>query len=743
MAENAINSNEKVTLTNCDREPIHIIGKAQEHGVIMVCDITTLDIIQCSENVKKVLGLDLDEVLGSNVEKFFSEDIMKSLVRKLKDKITLLPRTVHLNNRDFFVIPNISEDSLILDFDPHGESLDPIIYQEQLTKILNEIGDKQTIQEMCQNAVELVKYLFNYDRVMMYQFDEEWNGEVVAEVREPELESWLGLHYPATDIPKPARDIFLKQGVRIIADVNYTPSPIYPELSPLTGQALDISKSELRAVSPIHIEYLQNMKVGASLTAAIVLNGELWGLLACHHYSPKFINYNQRQSCKFLTQVFSNKLALRTSNVFIEQVAKSEDVRKKLVLQMASIKNISEALTRFQPKFTDIVECTGGALIYDEKITLVGNTPSEKEIKKLIKKFLNKQEEGVYFTKNLMKKFPKAEAYKDKASGILSIRIGENPNDYLLWFRAQASQNVAWGGNPEKEGYVKDGVEYLSPRKSFDRWTENKSGEAAAWAEYDFEAVYNLEESITHEIVRDQKDYIKELNDQLLEANRELESFSYNVSHDLKAPLRGIDGYARILRDHYKDKVDDYGKNALNTIVRSSELMDTLIDDILSYSRVGQTKIDPKLISMNLMVENIINSLNTQSSYPNTEIIIDQNLPKIMADKRMISQLLSNLISNAFKYSSLKNDPKVEIGFLSKDNSYVFFVKDNGIGIDPSGVDKIFEVFSRLVGEEYSGSGVGLATAKKVIDKHNGELWVESTLNEGSTFYFSIPEDQS
>jgi len=742
MAEYSLRSSEKVTITNCDREPIHIIGKSQAHGVIMVCDVTTLEIVQCSENVKQVLGYELEEVLGKKVDLIFPEHIMKALVQKLKDKITLLPRTVKVNKKDFFVIPNISEDSLILDFDPMGESLDPIIYQEQLTKILNEIGDKQTIPEMCQNAVELVKYLYDYDRVMMYQFDEEWNGEVVAEVKEPELESWLGLHYPASDIPKPARQIFLKQGVRIIADVNYTPATIQPELSPITGKPLDISKSELRAVSPIHIQYLQNMKVGASLTAAIILNGELWGLLACHHYSPKFINYNQRQSCKFLTQVFSNKLALRKSNVFIEKMAQSEDIRKKLVLQMSSIKNLADALCKFQPNFTDIVDCTGGALLLNGEICIVGSAPSETEIKDLVKNFLSKQEESVYFTKNLMKKLPEAASYKDKASGLLSTRIGENQEDYLLWFRSQAIQSVSWGGNPEKEGYIEDGVEYLTPRKSFERWTESKSGEAFPWEEYDFEAISNLEESITHMIVRDQKNYIKELNNQLLDANKELETFSYNVSHDLRAPLRGIDGYARILRDHYKDQFDDYGKNALNTIVNSAELMDALIEDIISYSKVGQTKIQPILLSVNALIDHIINAQNPEISYPVTKIIVSENLPKVLADKRMFSQLLSNLINNALKYSAKVERPIVEIGFQQKDDQIIYFVKDNGIGIDPAGKEKIFEVFSRLAGDDYSGSGVGLATAKKVIDKHNGELWVESKLNEGSTFYFHFPEDQ-
>ncbi|WP_034888254.1 ATP-binding protein [Gillisia sp. Hel_I_29] len=741
MSEDSLNSLQKTTITNCEQEPIHIIGKAQAHGVIIICDVTTLDILQCSENVEEILGFSLEEILKKNIDMILPEDLMKTLVRKLKDNITLLPKTIRLNNKEFFIIPHLSGESLILDFDPHGGSLDPLVYQEQLTKILNEIGDKQTIPEISQNAVELVKYLFDYDRVMMYQFDEEWNGKVVAEVKESHLESWLGLHYPASDIPKQARQIFLKQGVRIIADVNYKPAAIFPELSPINGKPIDISKSELRAVSPIHIEYLQNMGVGASLTAAIVLNGELWGLLACHHYSPKFINYNQRQSCKFLTQVFSNKLALRTSNVFIEKMAYSEDIRKKLVLQMSSIKHLNDAICKFEPNFTNIVECSGGALVLDGTICMVGKTPTEEQIKFLLSEFLVKQEESLFFTKNLMKKIPAATSFKDKASGVLSIRIGENKNDYLLWFRPQAIESVSWGGKPVKSGVVKDGVEYLSPRRSFEKWTEKKSGAAIPWEEYDFEAAYNLEESITNIIVRNQKDHIKALNDQLLEANKELETFSYSVSHDLRAPLRGIDGYARILRDYCKNKTDDYGRNAINTIINSAELMDTLIEDIISYSKVGQTRIQPVSLSINTILDQILTTHNLSGEYPKTEIIVQEDIPRIVADRRMFSQLLANLVGNALKYSAKTAHPTVELGFNVKDGRTVYFVKDNGIGIDAAGKEKIFEVFSRVAGDDFAGSGVGLAIAKKIIEKHNGALWLDSKLNEGSTFYFSIPED--
>lgn len=732
-------SEQEVNITNCDREPIHIIGKAQEHGVIVVCDLNSFNVSQCSENIEIILGIRHADVLGKPLEEVLSKKVAKSFKKKFKNEDSLLPEKLKIGEQKFLCIPSISGEHLIIDVEPSGKSLDPVHFQEQLTKILTELDESESVNDMCQQAALLVKHLFDYDRIMIYKFDEEWNGEVVAEVKEPELDSWLGLHYPATDIPKPAREIFMKQGVRIISDVNYRASPINPEISPVTGRPLDISTSELRAVSPIHIEYLQNMKVGASLTAAIVLNGELWGLVACHHYSPKFINYHQRQSCLFLTQVFSNKLALKTTKTFLENTAKSDEVRKKLVLQMTSIKNIEDALYRFDPKFTDLIESGGGALVMDGEIYLSGETPTKAELRQLCDEFLAEKE--VYFsTKSLSAVYPKAAAFKNIASGILSVQISEQDANYIMWFRPEAKETVNWGGNPEKNGFVKDGIEYLTPRKSFERWTEKKNGVAKPWQDYDLEAVSSLRESIVHILVKQQKDKIDSLNGQLIEANKELETFSYSVSHDLRAPLRGIDGYARILKDHYMDRLDDYSQKAVNTIVRSASEMDTLIDDILSYSRVGQTDLAKQVLSMRQIVENALDAQNVTSNYPNTIIKLEEKLPKIVGDRRMIAQLVNNLISNALKYSGKKEQPVVEIDYFRENDQTTYLIKDNGVGFDPKHKNKIFEVFSRVATEDFSGSGIGLSIAKKVVDKHKGELWVETTPGEGSCFYFSLPD---
>jgi two-component system, chemotaxis family, sensor kinase Cph1 len=727
---------EKVNLTNCDREPIHIIGKAQAHGVILACDKKSFEITQCSDNNSEILGRKANDLLGKHISTLLPGHHLTSMQMGGDEKI-LLPE-LRINDRPYLVIAHISNESIILDIEPAGDDLNPVQFQEQLSKILNDLNAAETSEEISKRAVGLVKYLYGYDRVMLYKFDEEWNGEVVAEEREEHLESWLGLHYPATDIPKPSRDLFLKQGVRIIQDVSYIPSPIRPELSPINDQPLDLSRSELRGVSPIHIEYLKNMKVGASLTAAIVLNGKLWGLLACHHYTAKFVNYHQRQSVKLLTQVLTNRLATISSNIFKEESGKAREIREQVLQRLREMNDIGNALTTDKPTLTEVVGSSGAALFYKGELTLIGKTPSNEEVRELIN-WLIANGKKFFQTRSLEKLVPAAANYRDKASGLLAVKIGEGKDNFLLWFRGETAQTVDWGGKPQKQETTKDGMQVLHPRKSFEKWTQEVSGIALPWQDYELDAAGAFRESLTHVILEQQQQEIKALNEKLSFVNKELEAFSYSVSHDLRAPLRGIRGFANILKEDFEGQLDEDGVKAVDIILRSAKEMDSLIEDLLLYAKLGEEQVPQTPVDINTLVSSILSSYSFKDDYPTTKVKVDKDLPEVYGNKRLLNQLFSNLISNALKYSVKKEKPIVEIGFqLGDEGQCIYFVKDNGIGFDLRFQERIFKVFTRLAGNEYPGTGIGLAIARKVVDKHGGDLWVESIPGDGSAFFFTL-----
>ena len=729
---------EKVDISNCDKEPIHIIGKTQAHGVMLACNKETLEITQAGTNTREFFGIAYQDLLGQPIQDLVDENFASALREYVKSHIVPEASEVKIKNKNFISIPHVSGDSLIIDFEPLQENQNPYKYQRELSRILSLLGASKTPEELCTNAARITRNIFGYDRVMVYKFDEEWNGEVIAEEKEDDLESWLGLHYPASDIPKQSRELFLKHKVRIIGDVNYEPVPIRPELSPINGEPLDLSRSELRGVSPIHIEYLKNMKVGASLTAALISNGKLWGLLACHHYSSKIIDYYHRQTCEFLTQIFSNELSLKETKRYIDKLEEWGQIRDELVSQIDAEGKIKKGLTEKEVVFTSLMDCAGGAIILNGKVRLVGKTPSREQVKKLCKNHLAGREEAIYFTKQLSKFYLPAKEYIDKASGILSIKLGRSNKDFLIWFRPEVIQRVNWGGNPDKKASYNEKEQRLAPRKSFEKWTQELTGVSDSWKDYQISAADAIRESLSSIILEKQKHKIDRLNQQLIEAHDELELFSQGLSHDLKAPLRGIDGYAHILKEDHYNNLEKPGQKAVDTILNSTKEMGQLIDNILSFAGVSGQSLNKNIFSVNHLLEDILETFNTPSNYPKTRIILDKDLPHMMADKRMIAQVWSNLITNALKYSEQEKEPKLEIGARAIENRTVYFVRDNGVGFDPKHKEEIFDLFSRFSGDKFKGTGIGLAIVKKIIEKHNGKIWAESETGKGSTFYFYI-----
>lgn len=737
MDSNSAEYPDKIDLENCAKEPIHIIGRTQSHGVLIACHPATFEISQCGTNSGALFAVDHNSLLGQNISMLFGHQQLEKLKSSLASEELSIPQEVEINGEKFLMLGHFSDQSLVLDFEPVKEVHDPYFFQKQLTRILNKFQSTETIEALANSAANLVKKMFGYDRVMIYRFDDSWNGEVIAEKKEEEMESWLGLHYPATDIPAQSRALFLKHKVRLISDVHYEPVPIKPEISPLSSQPLDISRSGLRAVSPIHIEYLKNMDVGASLSAAVVVKGKLWGLIACHHRTAKFLDHYQRESCRFLSQMLSTEITLQESRNYIQKTETSEVFRQRLVDQMQDQEDVMKALGEEEVKFTDLISCGGGALYFYNKWSTVGNTPSEEELRSLFYAFLSQQKEELFYTSNLSAVFPEAEAYKKTAAGVLCLRI--SANKYMIWFRPEVIQTVTWGGNPHEKAFFNEKENRISPRKSFQKWSEKLTGISEAWEESDLGVVKTLRDNVIHVVLAKQRKEIEALNEKLVEANEELELFSYGLSHDLRAPLRGVDGFLKLIQE---DFAENLGKDGIKMLQMTRDLaakMNALIDDILAYSGLhhSEAKVLQEVDTKALIIE-VLEFFNVKASYPKAVVKIQKELPLMKGDRRMLFQLWSNLLNNALKYSEATAAPIVEVGTEERNGHRMYFVRDNGIGIKKEFQDKIFETFTRVAGGKYEGSGIGLAIVKKIVEKHSGRIFVESTPGRGSVFYFCL-----
>jgi light-regulated signal transduction histidine kinase (bacteriophytochrome) len=286
-------------------------------------------------------------------------------------------------------------------------------------------------------------------------------------------EPYLGLHYPASDVPAPAKRLFSLSWLRHQPDIGYTPVPMIPENNPVTGGPLDMSYALLRSVSVMYTGYLKNMGTKSSMVMTLMKDGQLWGLIACHHHSnPKHVPYEIRLACEFLANMVSLLISEKEDREHSEYRLKLKFAQDKFVRSMARTGEFADSLTAKETNLLDFVHAQGAAVAADGRIITLGNTPSGSQIQFLLEWLSAKGTRDVFATDSLVSHLPEAIAFKDVASGILALRLAATKNDYLLWFRPEVIHTVKWAGDPHKPVDIADGGERLLPRTSFALWKE-------------------------------------------------------------------------------------------------------------------------------------------------------------------------------------------------------------------------------------------------------------------------------
>ena len=742
-------------LTNCDREPIHIPGLIQPHGILLVLKEPGLDIVQVSSNTQAVINHAPEELLGKPLASLLNhihiEDIQRCLGEDF-DSINPLNLSIPGPERvlEFDGIVHRWDQVVMLELEPKALDQKPDFFDfyHQVKGPIARIQKAPTLLQMCQVVVKEIRHLTGFDRVMVYQFDADGAGTVIAEDTDQE-NPYLDLRYPPSDIPKQARRLYTLNWLRLIPNARYQPVELVPERNPLTQQPLDLSLAVLRSVSPIHLEYLQNMGVTASMSISLLQNQQLWGLIACHHRSPKYIPYHIRTICEFIGQVMSTELLNKAVSENRQYKQHLKTLQTHFVEELSQADHFLKGMEQLKPQLLHLISSTGAVICSGEKCVRIGKTPTEEDIHALldwIKPHLN---QGIFATKSLPKQYPAAENFQQLASGVLALEISRIHRNYILWFRPEVIQTVNWGGNPNKPVEVlSDGSLSMSPRKSFELWQEEVKGSSLPWQPYEVEAVAELRNLIVGIVLR-QAEEMSSMNFELQRSNEELDSFAYIASHDLKEPLRGIHNYANFLMEDYVDALDQAGVSKLQTLVRLTQRMEALINSLLQLSRLGRAELMRQPVDLNDLVQQAISTLTIARPDLEVEFRLPRSLPWVECDRNQVNELFTNLISNGIKYNN-KAEKWIEIGYLDKDSDShpahqpnIFYVRDNGIGIAPEHLEKIFQIFRRLHGRDEfgGGTGAGLTIARKIVERHGGRIWIDSVVNQGTTFYFTlVPE---
>ena len=517
---------EEVDLTNCDREPIHISGHIQPHGVLLVVQEPQLEILQVSENTLHLLGFAPESAIGQDLSLLFDRVQLEKLKACLRNENlkTVNPIKLYVErpgkSLEFDCILHRVQEVLMVELElaTSQENLSVFSFYHSVRATVSKIQSAKNLKDLCQVTVEEVRQISGFDRVMVYQFDPEGNGAVIAEDKAEKLSPFLGLNYPSSDIPKQARQLYALNWLRLIPDINYKPVPIVSAKNAVTTQPRDLSFSVLRSVSPIHIEYLQNMGVAASMSISLIKDKELWGLIACHNYTPKYLNYELRAACEFIGQVMSLELQSKEGNEDYDYKLHLKSLQTKIFEDISTSENLSQVLVKCQHNLLEAVNAQGAAIVFGDNCYRVGQTPEGESLKYLtqwVQKHLNQE---IFYTDSLTKCYPEAEEFKDTASGCLAIAISPTQKIYVLWFRPEVIKTVNWAGNPNKPLQTdEDGNYRLSPRKSFELWKENVRYKSLPWKQCEIDAALELRKAMIN-IVLCQIDKLEKLNRALEES---------------------------------------------------------------------------------------------------------------------------------------------------------------------------------------------------------------------------------
>ncbi|AYZ13327.1 GAF domain-containing protein [Chryseobacterium arthrosphaerae] len=727
-----------MNFVECHEEPIHIPGSIQSFGYLIGIDAESQTITFFSRNIADIFKIErLDELFGREISDFpesfqsiIDSEIYTSLEQFTRRKNETYFDKIFIDGKDYHFSVYRSDAYIFLEFE------EVIINPDK--RISNKYDNFYIIdneQELWDHLLETLSKVVNYDRMMIYKFMMDGSGKVIAEKKNENMESFLGLHYPESDIPKQARQLYLKKRKRIFSNVYADTVPILSKKE----ENIDLTFSASRAMSPVHAQYLKNSGVASSFSVSIIIDDHLWGLVTCQNIKPKHIDLEDRVQAGIFTALAANAYSSFKSKSELNYRLELNEKLSQLKTKFLKHNHLSDSLIESKTELKNLPEADGLAIVSDESIVTAGTTPDSGSIDRIIKWALANTKDRIYVSRNFLKDHGKELNLSDDAAGIIIYFIERDKNEMLIWFRKEFDEHINWAGSPEKTVSVfsQNGEErqMVSPRTSFRIFTENIKGHSRRWNSRNISAVQAVRDLI---LETSHKNYnaIKRLNDELKKVNEELDSFSYTISHDLGTPLTVMKLNAQMLLNNLKDD-SEKSKTKINTIIEEIDNMAEMMHDVLQLSRAKYSEIQLESLKTIPTIRKISENAKMTYGSPTSEIIIKE-CPDVMADKTMLHQVFLNIINNAVKYSSHKDYPKVEIEGTDDGQTIIYRISDNGIGIPEEEKHKMFKIFNRMDNaKKFKGNGVGLSIVHRIMKRIGGNVDYESN-KEGTSFILTF-----
>ena len=476
---------DKGTEHMCAQERSHTPSAVQPHAFLIVMRGANLQVTQVSANFS-ALGYELKELCNMDLQQIVGEASLKKLKKTFMAYAAYKPMTsipIEMgkgsHRKTFAGLFHVRGEWSFLELEPHVPS--DLNINAMLYKANVKLSAANGVREACQAAVEIIQRCTDYDRVTTYMFHEDKHGEVIAEKRRPGVETYLGVHFPAVDVPDQARALFSCNPYTHIPDVQSNAVPLVPERCPVSGDHPDMSLVCARACSPGHLTYLSNMGVSSTFVLALVVKAELWGLIICHDLTPKYVPCADRAALVFLAETMGLLIECDLEKMEMAEMQRARVARQAMIRALQETDDISEAFTCGPQNISSLIDCTGACLVRDDRVLRSGATPSDAQIIALVA-YAAANCSGDVCTPSLCEVYPAAAAFSDVASGCLLKSCPDGPvrqeRIVFIWFRQSSMECVDWGGDPDS-AYGPNG---LQPRRSFERFPARATVAAPPWS---------------------------------------------------------------------------------------------------------------------------------------------------------------------------------------------------------------------------------------------------------------------
>lgn len=731
-----------VDLEGCEREPIRVPGAIQPHGLLLVLDAGSERVLAAAGDAAALLDFHEDPV-----DRLFSDlagapllDLAREAGLSAGQEPLFLGSILPHHGVELDILAHERAGRVMVELEPSLQ--DRPSAARLLAKVRSGVAaikTKQTLEAACETGAEVIRSLSGHDRVMVYQFMPDSAGKVIAESRTEAVGSFLNHYFPASDIPPQARELYVQNLIRVIPDVSYLPAPL---VGLPAAELLDMSDCALRSVSPLHIQYMENMGVASSMSVSIIVGDALWGLVACHGTAPNLVPYEMREACKHIVAFLSQKIETLVASEQSAEANLLASRREGLLGSLARSESFEMVLRRQLHELMQYIPCTGVIVSSDGILTAAGTVPNLHQCRELCTFARDHDNSPPFATHDISSLMPASKAYTGLVSGVLAITVGAELPVQILWLRPEYAETIQWAGPPHKSGTAASaGNALLTPRSSFETWLETVGGRSEHWSLAQLAAAQRLRDGIERIQVRQR---LSRLQAEVIHISRvsAMGTMASAIAHELNQPLTIVHNYV----------------GALSRMLGQNENADPEVSDVLR--RISEQSLRAGAIvrhlrqlvsgsSMTLASHNVRDLVESACSLGllglaqlgiQSAIRVADDL-RVLADPVQIQQVLINLMKNSLEAIASTPNPGPQILTIEaqrvRNNFVEISVSDTGPGIPEAVQNRLFSAFNS---SKDAGLGIGLSICRTIVEAHGGSIRAEAVPAGGANFRFTLQE---